>query len=237
MLTYNKQKFLLLDSLEQDMVDILRENNAVIAGGAIRSIFAGEYISDYDIYPNSQDSLMKLQTYFCNNDYKLKYVSPTALSYVKDKNKIQLIKMSEMMGNVPPELLEKFDFTICMGLFDFFSGSFYLDENFLPDLSRRDLKFNIKTKYPLSSLFRMRKFVYRGYKISGTEIVKIGLAINNLKIESYSMLKEQLYGIDTLFLKELTDQLLEWAGKEYDFNEFLHLLDCYEDKYLDVVME
>ena len=238
MLNYNKQKFLLLDGIDKETIDALRGNYGIIAGGAIRSVFGGEYISDYDIYAIDDLWLRNIKVHL-NNNYEMAFESPTATSYKKDKIKIQLVIMPSMITDSIDKLLSQFDFTICMGAYDFKDEKFILNENFLPDLSRKELKFNVDAKYPLASLFRIRKFLKRGYKISGTEIIKIGLSINNLKIDNYVTLKEQLHGIDTLFLKDLTDKLLapEYAEKQYDFNEFLKLLDWYDDRYLDTVME
>ena len=79
--------------------------------------------------------------------------------------------------------------------------------------------------------------------ISGVEAIKIALTINALDIKTYKDLKEQLQGIDTLFLRSLTDHLKKKANKKEKYNakEFLKFFDEYTldglseevaDKYL-----
>jgi hypothetical protein len=48
----------------------------------------------------------------------------------------------------------------------------------------RELIFNPKTLYPLNSLFRLRKYIAKGYRINNKEFFKIACAINKLKIET-----------------------------------------------------
>lgn len=118
-----------------------------------------------------------------------------------------------------------------MGAYDFASDEFILHDRFLLDLSKRILCFNETAQYPLCSLFRLRKFSKRGFSISGSEIIKLGLAVNNVKIANYGELREQLLGIDTLFLKDLTDTMLSKKETEYDFNKFLCEIDAHITKY------
>jgi len=87
----------------------------------------------------------------------------------------------------------------------------------------------IKASFPISSLFRLRKFLKKEYKISGCEIIKLGLSIEKLKIDTYVKLIEQLMGIDIAFLKDLIDTMntCEFNNKTYDFDEFLKMIDVH----------
>lgn len=221
---YSKQKYLLLKNIEDDLLKVLKTDKARIAGGAVRAVFANEYIADFDIYPRSDTSFALIKD-FLDKNYTFKFKSENAFSYEKNNQKYQLIRKYCDLDN--ESLLNKFDFTICMGLYDFELLNFYLKEEFLPDVSRKELVFNPLAEYPIASLYRIKKYMKRGYSISGTEIIKIGLSIHNLKLENYRDLKNQLMGIDTLFLKELTDLMMtpEYADKKYDYEQFLNLLE------------
>lgn len=62
MYKFNKQKWLLFNDLDVSFIHKLRDNRAVIAGGAVRAVFAGETISDYDVYVPSvlaKDSILE----------------------------------------------------------------------------------------------------------------------------------------------------------------------------------
>jgi len=229
--SFGRQKYNLFRNLDTATIMVMRESNAIIAGGAVRSVFAGEHISDYDLYFDSEKDLRIMQEYLDEN-FKKVFTSPNAISYKKDKICIQLIIMPELIGLGCDKLLEGFDFTICMGAFSMKEDRFYHNEDFLIDLSEKRLVFNIKAKYPMASMYRVLKYIKKGYKISGLEIVKISLSIHNLKMNSYKDLRKQLMGIDTLFLKELTDSLLskDKDDLEYDFDDFMDIFNgyCYD---------
>lgn len=238
---YEKQKYLLLKDLteEDGLLNYLTKNHAVICGGAVRAVFAGEYISDYDIYFKCYKDLVEFEKTSALDDFIKLATTETADTYVKDHLKIQIIHISELMLPNPLDIITHFDYTICMGAFDLDSMEFILHNKFLEHVAGRELCYNIYGKYPLSSLFRLRKYLKKGYTISGTEIIKLGLSINALQMKTYHDLKAQLQGIDTLFLKELTDTLLkpEYAEKEYDFDTFMNLIDSYFGSKLDDFLE
>jgi hypothetical protein len=238
MYKFNKQKWLLFNNLDTPFIHILRDNRAVIAGGAVRAVFAGEPIADYDIYVPSTEAETNVLEYL-EEEFEFVFRTDNAITFKNDKIKVQLIIMPENIGLSNDELLSNFDFTIAMGLYDLVEDNFVLNDRFLRDVCSRELVFNAKAKYPIASMYRMKKFLKRGYKISGTEIVKMSLAIHGLKIETYRDLKPQLMGIDTLFLKDLTDLLLtpEYAEKKYDFNEFLDLMEGSEVERLEERLE
>ena len=237
---YKKQRYLLTKALkEHGIFDIFIKHGVVIAGGAIRAVFAGEKISDYDVY-------------FKNNEIKNDFIkdfsdkatvlgkTDNAITFAhcleNEKIYVQSCILPNAMFEDVSKIIETFDFTCCMGAFDCGTLQFILHSSFLPDLARRELKINVNAKYPICTLFRVKKYIAKGYKISGTECVKLALAINKLNMKNYQELKEQLNGIDTLFLKELTDKLMsdEYREKDYDFNEFLEMLDNY---FEDMVSE
>jgi hypothetical protein len=239
---YNKQEYLLLYKLKEiGLASLLKESHSIIAGGAVRAVFAGEYISDYDIYFKSKENLSLFLSKINNEefDFHLVFETDVAKTYQKNDLKLQAIIIPETILQNSKDIIDQFDYTICMGLFDFDTHEFLLNENFLEHVARRELYYNIYAKYPLASLFRMRKYIQKGYSISGSEIIKLGLSVNNLKMENYLDLKKQLQGIDTLFLKELTDTLLkpEYAEKRYDFQVFINLLDEYFNNRLDEIFE
>ena len=228
---FGRQRHYLFKDLDTATKNAMRTSNAIIAGGAIRSVFAGEYISDYDLYFDREEDLQIMKEYL-DEGFKVVFTSPNAISYKKDKICIQLIIMPELIGLGYVNLLKEFDFTICMGAFSMEENKFYHAENFLTDLNERRLIFNIKAKYPMASMYRVLKYIKKGYKVSGLEIVKIGLSIHNLKMVDYRDLRKQLMGIDTLFLKELTDDLLskDKDNLEYDFDDFMDIFNgyCYD---------
>lgn len=66
-------------------------------------------------------------------------------------------------------------------------------------------------------------------------MIKIALAINNLNMKNYKDLKQQLMGIDTAFLKPLTDVLLN-EEEEYEFDTFKDVLSNFYSDYYEKII-
>lgn len=234
-----RQKYLLLNQLKkEDIIIDLKDCNAIIAGGSIASIFSEQKIKDYDVYFRNKEDFQKMFNILSNKkDIRLVYTTDCAETFKSENIIVQLIKIEKLMGE-PEDIINKFDYSVCMGAYDFKFDSFTLNKNFLKDLAARRLIFNINSNYPLASLYRMKKYINKGYNISGGEIIKLGLSINNLRLETYSDLKEQLQGVDTLILKELTDVLMsdEYKNKKYNFEDFMTLINEYLDKVEDILI-
>jgi hypothetical protein len=232
--THQKESRILLSNFPQTLISILTSAKARIAGGAIKSIFSSKSVNDYDIFFRNKNDYKKVYDYMSANAFSLCCPSTEMADTFKyDGNKssknmiFQLIKNEDTFYESNMVLLNHFDFTICMGLYDFCTRAFSVHINYFKDLAQRKLIFNTTAEYPLSSLVRMKKFIKQGFNISGTEIIKIALSVNNLDIKDYTVLKKQLLGIDTLFLQELTDSLgtPKYAEKAYNFDNFMRYLD------------
>ena len=61
----------------------------------------------------------------------------------------------------------------------------------------------VGSKYPLCSLFRMRKFISRGYTINAGEVLKIAMNINEFDLTDVSTLRDQLIGVDSAYFNML----------------------------------
>ena len=59
------------------------------------------------------------------------------------------------------------------------------------------------SKYPVCSLFRMRKFISRGFTITAGEILKIAMNINEFDLTSVRVLRDQLIGVDSAYFNSL----------------------------------
>jgi hypothetical protein len=61
----------------------------------------------------------------------------------------------------------------------------------------------IGSKYPVCSLFRMRKFLERGFTIHAGEILKICMNINEFNLTNVRILRDQLIGVDSSYFNQL----------------------------------
>lgn len=230
-----------------DVFDILTHSKCYIAGGAITSVFTGNKINDYDIYFPSFSPVkdLEIEPFHTDLDFTRKKLNQLArpivetdfaLSYEIDGIHIQLISL--YAGMHIEKILSKFDFTCCMGAFcptqynleKCKDPIFILNDRFLMHNSQRRLVYNVNSQYPFASIIRMKKYMSRGYDISGLEMLKLVLKCNSVNIQNYADLRENMLGIDTLVFKELTDTMLkdtDLAVKEYDFQEAIEFIDNY----------
>lgn len=202
------EKNKLYSLLGQDLVDLLKQNKAYVAGGTITSLFCNREIKDIDIYFRDEESAINfLVDVWEENRYIVSHTKKATLM-LYDETEIQLIHFNYF--NTPDDIFDTFDFTACMGCFDFTTEEFILHPDFLKHNSQRIIKYNSNTAFPIVSLLRVQKYEEKGYKISKPELIRIILSCMNLDIGSYDELKEHLggmYGInyDKLF-EDVQDQ-------------------------------
>ena len=229
-----RESSILEEVCDHEILEIAFKNGAYLAGGAIRSVFTGERIEDLDIMFESEAAFKACTALLAENvdeDGRFRYnftQTDAAWSYKPDGGlMIQLIKA---VYGEPERVLAQYDFTMCMGAWIPGTQRFVFADCFLKHCAQRRLVYNTAGKYPISSLWRTLKYVKRGYKLPGVEAIKLALRINSLRLDTVAALKEQLMGIDTLFLKEFTDKLAENQADVYDFGTAVRWLEDYMDK-------
>lgn len=250
--SFKCQKFALLKPIPVGLVEILKKNNVIIAGGSITSVFSGMSINDYDLYCKSQQeytSLLKdFREYIGKTDLKGNpngievFITENAVTFRCDRKMYQVIqthlrnKNLRLIRLTAADIIKEFDFTVCMGAYDIVKDCFSFHYQFLEHVARRTLMFNPESKYPICALGRIKKYAKKGYHISGAEIVKMSLCVANLKLGNYSDLKEQLLGIDTYLFKDLTDDLIEKHGKDakIDYGIVMEMIEESLDKLNDI---
>lgn len=227
-----REKYILLKELG-DIVPHLKACRAILAGGAITALFTNERVRDWDLYFRTQDDLAAALKIFKENG-TIEFQTDTAYTFKwgQRRKPFQLIALLSLMGE-PSQIFEHYDFTICMGAYDFGEGKFFLHDDFLKHLAQRRLVVHTGTMFPICSLIRVLKYQRRGFTIGGVEMMKLALAVRNVKIDTYRDLRAQLMGIDTAFLRDLTDRFAEGelAESSYNFEQFMEMIDEYMDKF------
>lgn len=215
----------LKEYLGEELYNILKKYECYIAGGFIRNLFTNTEINDVDIYFRNKKLLENLLF----NEFEGWYIlsaTKKAITFKRNDRLLQLIHIDYY--NDVNKIFDSFDFTCCMGAYDFKTEEFVLHKDFLKHNSQRILKFNSKTLFPIVSALRINKYIEKGYKISRKEFVKVMLAINNLSINNLEELTEQLGGmygenLDDIFSNELRMNFnLSKAIEELDSKEFIY---------------
>jgi len=194
---YEFEKNKLYDLIGKSMVKTLKEYKCMVAGGCITSLFTRHEINDIDIYFKDNESIIKaLQSLDDDGTYILSSTNK-AILFKEKETLFQYIHFKAFEN--AKDIFDTFDFTVCMGAFDFETEEFIFHDEFFKDNSQRMLRFNPDTAFPIMSALRVDKYKNKGYEISKMEFIKILLTINNLRINTLKELKEQIggmYGID-----------------------------------------
>ena len=208
---------------ETNLMKGLAENGIILCGGAITSAFSGMPIKDLDFYVEEPTKLQAaidfIERYFPKESLYKSINANTWTRSGKGRKKYRVQLITKFMG--PPEkIFDDFDFTVVQGCYRFESGNFVLGERFLPDIARKVIVFCGKSHYPICAMYRTLKYQRKGYKLLGTTVIHIALAIARLQITTYRELKEQLFGIDTLFMSRFLEDRQDELP--YDHAEFIH---------------
>lgn len=210
--------------------ELFAKFGVMLCGGTINSIFSSRKVNDLDFYVQNNSNnqigdLIKIMKEVYN--YKVVHTSDNAITLTRRGHKGNLfeIQFITRFTGSPQDILDTFDYTIVQGVFDFKTNQFVLSDRFLVDIAKRQLVYTNTSEYPICALYRTKKYIERGYTISGANLVAISLSIHALKLETYADLKNQLMGIDTSMLKELETRMdasdANIDTKTFELSEFL----------------
>lgn len=237
----------LLDTFRSDGIyEIFKKNKMVLAGGAIIHTLMQDDISnlhkmtsasDYDFYFKDKkyiESFMSEFNEFNDNlnfftKIKFTYQSNNAISCEFNNFNFQFITLDETIKQTTEEIISQFDFTVCQGAYDFEFDKFVVSNSFIQDNNNRKLCYNIKSKYPVSSLFRIYKYKNKGYYIPTIETLKIALSIERLHLKTYGDVAHCLNGISTVVYEELVKIFNSelYIHVEYNLEDFIQIIDDY----------
>lgn len=153
-------------------------------------------------------------------DYRPVFFTDNAISL---KGKIQLVLR---FWGEPEKIISSFDYVHCTNYFDRGEQNLHISKDALMSILNKQLKY-VGSQFPICSLFRMRKYMERGYTISAGEILKMSFQISKLDLTDIDVLREQLIGVDTTYMIALVDRL-EQAQEEdvnIDYSYVVQLID------------
>lgn len=153
--------------------------------------------------------------------YRPVFLSENAITLT---NKVQLV--TRFYGE-PDKIHDNFDFVHACCYYDHNKGKLETPIEALRSMQSMTLKYR-GSLYPVCSLFRLRKFIDRGWKISAGEILKIAMQISQIDLTDPVILKEQLVGVDALYFFMVIEALKNAPRDEND---------CYPLEYVIEVVE
>lgn len=192
----------------KDLLSFAKEKSIQlwVSGGAITCLATGRHdeIEDYDIYFKDKYACVEMIRYMKELDPHISFISDKSITYVfKDSTKVQFIFYD--FYNTAKDIFNHFDFNCCMGAYNSLTGGFEYDSLFWLHNGQRYLGINGDTRFPILTMLRLDKYKSRGYKTSRNEIIKLGLKISQLNIDSWDKFKEHIGNSYGFTLADLHD--------------------------------
>jgi len=132
--------------------------------------------------------------------YRPIFLSENAITL---SDKVQLV--TRFYGE-PDDIHKNYDFVHATCSYDFATNTLRTPEAALLSMMSRSLVYT-GSLYPIASIFRMKKFLMRGWRITAGEQLKIMWQISELDLTKYEVLREQLTGVDMAYMWQLIDAL------------------------------
>lgn len=182
---------------------------------------------DYEYFEQTENDVQEYIDKVVQETEKLAKYHPLFLSEnaITLSDKVQIV--IRFYGN-PDEIHKNYDYVHATNYY--FSGTkeLVLRNKALESLLAKNLIYT-GSLYPICSLFRMRKFMDRGWRISAGEITKMAFQISELNLKDPKVLKEQLTGVDAAYFYELIRLVTNWMeenpGKDVDASYVITLVD------------
>lgn len=199
-------------------------DSVIIAGGAITSLLQGEKPKDIDIYFSNYEDMRTFVSKLMNlMNLELDYIdNGTAGIQIKNKfceskskdditifvteNAITINKKFQVITRFtgdPDDLVKNFDFLHTKCYYHYKTNKLDLPASSLVSILSKQLVFT-NSAYPLCALFRIKKFMRRGWTISVGELTKISLRLSMMNLLDPKVLRDQLTGVDIAYLADLT---------------------------------
>lgn len=132
--------------------------------------------------------------------YSVSFMSENAITLT---GKVQLV--TRFYGS-PTEIHDNYDFVHAMCYWDHANLHLELSADAMESMLSRTLHYS-GSLYPIASIFRMKKFIERGWRISAGQQLKIMWQISEINLSDPEILREQLTGVDQLYMQALVNAL------------------------------
>lgn len=234
---YSSEQRKIEELLGPELYEFFKDSGVILAGGAITSLFTNKEINDFDIYFQDLRTLVDAVAFcFGEEDYcrydsldggisTIRFHNMTDKSMLLEANgqNIQFIHFDYF--NSIGDIFNTFDFTCCMGAYDFKNEMFVMHEDFMKHNSQRYLKFNNGTAFPLVSLLRVDKYKQKGYEISKSEFIRIAMQCMQLELNNWEDIKSHIGGMYGYDMSDVFDE-----NKDFNIAEVIDQLDNIDTK-------
>lgn len=128
--------------------------------------------------------------------YRVVFLSQNAITL---SNKMQIV--IRFYGE-PDKIHSNYDFVHAMNYYDWGKNELALKVEAMEALLSRTLYYT-GSLYPIASIWRTKKFINRGWRISAGQLLKIMWQISEINLKDRDVIREQLIGVDAAYLYQL----------------------------------
>lgn len=124
----------------------------------------------------------------------------------------------------PDTIHANYDFAHCTNYWESAGGTLTLRQPALESLLAKELQY-VGSKYPVCSVFRLRKFIRRGWTINAGQILKICMQISALDLTDIAVLQDQLTGVDCAYFLDVIERLKEKDPQKVNYAYLVEIID------------
>ena len=150
--------------------------------------------------------------------YRPVFMSTNAITL---SNKVQIVL--RFFGE-PDEIHTYYDFVHCTNYWTSWDSELVLRKEALEALLTKELLY-VGSKYPICSIFRLRKFLKRDFTINAGQILKMCMQISELNLNDIPTLQDQLTGVDCAYFIEVIGKLKEKDPEKVNRAYLIEIID------------
>jgi len=150
--------------------------------------------------------------------YRPIYMSQNAITL---SDKIQFI--TRFYGT-PHNIHRNFDYLHATAYYDYRENHLEVPIEVYNALASKSLIY-CGSLYPIASIFRLRKFIERGWRITAGQLLKITFQISKLDLNNREVLQEQLIGVDQAYMHQIIEALKNTDLKLIDATYLAKIID------------
>jgi len=122
------------------------------------------------------------------------------------------------------EIHKNYDFIHCTNYWTSWDKEVVLHKDALESLLAKELRY-VGSKYPVCSMFRLRKFIQRHWTINAGQILKMAMQISELDLTNPAVLEDQLTGVDVAYFIEVIRKVKENDPEKVNTAYLVEILD------------
>lgn len=168
----------------------------------------------------SQNYQMEIDDQALKANYRPIFVTTNAITL---SDKVQC--MVRFWGE-PDAIHQNYDFAHCTNYWTSWNQRVNLRKSAMDALEARELRYTGTTKYPVSALLRVKKFIDRGWKIDEETVANIATDIQKLDLQDPKVRKEQMVGVSSSCMAFVEKEAIKLQEGMCTYQEFVNLLEA-----------